>query len=379
MKTISYTICAIMAAGFALSGNAEVKPKSKKVTELKYSGRIQAQWDGVGSDDTSSEEDRNHFYFRRLFLGGHAKLGDNWGGDVVMDFAASPNSGEDGKGDQVFIDGASVWYQFDDSFRLDIGQIKVPFGMEETTSSSKLKAIERSAVNRQFAESLKFNARHTGLFVKGSLDGGFSYNLAVVNSGQNHNSKDSNLKDGLYGYNNNELSYYGRLAYANYDSDLRHSFGVSAGLMETDETLANELTAYNIYGSIGSGPISLDVEYMKGTADITAGDEEHEGYSAQISYALNNAPVGAWEFLYRYSTVEGTPTGSSLISAKEIVRRANIVNPTVDELNQHYFGVNYLFDGHDAKLMVGYEMNELNEGTASADADGFRARVQILF
>ena len=87
MKTISYTICAIMAAGFALSGNAEVKPKSKKVTELKYSGRIQAQWDGVGSDDTSSKEDRNHFYFRRLFLGGHAKLGDNWGGDIVMDFA----------------------------------------------------------------------------------------------------------------------------------------------------------------------------------------------------------------------------------------------------------------------------------------------------
>ena len=58
------------------------------------------------------------------------------------------------KDNTVFIDGASVWYQFDDSFRLDIGQIKVPFGMEETTSSSKLKAIERSAVNRQFAESL---------------------------------------------------------------------------------------------------------------------------------------------------------------------------------------------------------------------------------
>ena len=49
------------------------------------------------------------------------------------------------------------------------------------------------------------------------------------------------------------------------------------------------------------------------------------------------------------------------------------------DYNQHYFGVNYLFDGHDAKLMVGYEMNELNEGATSADADGFRARVQILF
>ena len=40
-------------------------------------------------------------------------------------------------------------------YELDLGQKKVPFGMEETTSSSKLKAIERSAVNRQFAEQLE--------------------------------------------------------------------------------------------------------------------------------------------------------------------------------------------------------------------------------
>ena len=64
-----------------------VEPKSKKATELKFSGRIQAQWDGIESD--VADADRNHFYFRRLFLGGHAKLGENWGGDLVMDFAAS--------------------------------------------------------------------------------------------------------------------------------------------------------------------------------------------------------------------------------------------------------------------------------------------------
>ena len=133
MKTLSYTLCAVLAAGFAFTGDAQVKPKSKKVTELKYSGRIQAQWDGIESDGTT-KEDRNHFYFRRLFLGGHAKMGDNWGGDVVMDFAASPNSDS-----TVFIEGASVWYNTD-SFRIDIGQKKVPFGVEETTSSSKLKA-----------------------------------------------------------------------------------------------------------------------------------------------------------------------------------------------------------------------------------------------
>ena len=122
MKTLSYTLCAVLAAGFAFTGDAQVKPKSKKVTELKFSGRIQGQWDAIESDaQDGSKEDRNHFYFRRLFLGGHAKAGDNWGGDIVLDFAASPNSetssfdvgGESYKtsADQVFIDGASVWYK----------------------------------------------------------------------------------------------------------------------------------------------------------------------------------------------------------------------------------------------------------------------------
>lgn len=383
MKTISKILCGLMLTSLTYISEAQVVPKSKKITELKYSGRIQAQWDGIESDKT--DDDRNHFYFRRLFLGGHAKMGDNWGGDIVIDFAASPNSEGSGKGDQVFIDGASVWYQQSDALRIDIGQLKVPFGIEETSSSSKIKAIERSAVNRQFAERLKFNARHTGLFAKGKLgDYGVSYDLALVNSGQNHNSKDSSLKGGKYGYDDNELAYYGRLAYTNYESDFRHSFGIAGGIMQADPTEADDITAYNFFGNVGSGPFNLDGEYM--LADISgAANDENEGYSLQASYALSNAPKGSWELVYRYSSVWGNGRDAGddgLISAKEIIRRANIDRSNADQLDQHYFGVNYLFNGHDAKVMVGYEMNEATdnrETIQSLDFDGFRARVQFLF
>jgi len=381
MKTLSYTLCAILAAGFAFTGDAQVKPKSKKITELKFSGRIQGQWDGIGSDD-KQEDDRNHFYFRRLFLGGHAKMGDNWGGDIVMDFAASTNTD-----DTVFIDGASVWYKHSDAFRLDIGQLKVPFGVEETTSSSKLKAIERSAVNRQFAEALKFNARHTGLFAKGALTDGWNYNLAVVNSGQNHASKDGELKHPKkYDYDDNELGYYGRLSYDNYDGELRYGFGAAAGNQALDETpstagatAAKETTAYNIFGHLGFGSLNLEAEYMSGTVStVSDGDHDHKGYSFQASYALSNAPNGSWEFLYRYSTVESSK--AQYVHAGEIIRRSNLADTSMDELDQHYFGVNYLFNGHDAKLMVGYELNDLFEGGVKEDeANGFRARVQFLF
>ena len=63
MKTLSYTLCAVLAAGFAFTGDAQVKPKSKKVTELKFSGRIQGQWDGIESDEELQERTEIIFTF----------------------------------------------------------------------------------------------------------------------------------------------------------------------------------------------------------------------------------------------------------------------------------------------------------------------------
>ena len=105
--------------------------------------------------------------------------------------------------------------------KFEIGQKKVPFGLEETTSSSKQKLLKDLQLIVSLLKQLKFNARHTGLFASGKFGEGYSYKAAVVNSGQNHNSKEgSKLKGGEYGYDENELSYYGQLAYANYDSDI---------------------------------------------------------------------------------------------------------------------------------------------------------------
>ena len=128
--------------------------------------------------------------------------------------------------------------------------------------------------------------------------------------------------------------------------------------MELDEASndynADDITAYNIFGQLGFGRFVLEGEYM--TGKVSGPGHDHKGYSIQGSYAISNAPAGSWELVYRYSTVENA---QGLVSAKEIVRRANIAEAEVDEVDQHYIGVNYLFNGHDAKLMLGYEMNDL--------------------
>jgi hypothetical protein len=256
-----------------------------------------------------------------------------------------------------------------------------------------MKTIERSAVNRQFAETLKFNARHTGLFANGSLgDSGLSAAAAIVNSGQNHNSKDTGLNDGYYGYKSNEFSYFGRISFENEVDDLSYLVGVEAGIHQNDDSNASlgydSTNAWNIFTRIGKGPFELEAEYMSGTADTASGDHDHVGYSLQGCYTINRGDAGDWELVYRYSTVEGKGD-QDLVSAKEIIRRTNFTKDSdggpwelVDEFDQHYFGINYLFDGHDIKFMLGYEMNELKdieENGGSQDIDGFRARLQFLF
>lgn len=388
MKKIILSLLALVSVVFLSAQDIQVTPKSSKITDLKFSGRIQGQWDGIESDPTTATEDRNHFYFRRLFLGGHAKMGENWGGDIVLDFAASPNS-EDGKADQVFIEGASVWYKTGQGYRFDLGQKKVPFGLEETSSSAKMKTIERSAVNRQFAETLKFNARHTGLFASGNFGAsGLSASAAIVNSGQNHNSKDSALNDGLYGYASNDFSYFGRISFKNEVDDLSYLFGVEAGVHQNEATKADNTTAWNIFTRMGKGPFEFEAEYMSGTADVAGGDHDHDGYSLQGCYTIDRENKGDWELIYRFSTVQGKGS-QDLVSAKEIIRRTNFTKDSkggpwemVDEFDQHYLGVNYLFNGHDIKFMLGYEMNDLTdteENGGSQDIDGLRARLQFLF
>ena len=155
-----------------------------------------------------------------------------------------------------------------------------------------------------------------------------------------------------------------------------------------DLAKADESTAWNIFTRIEKGGFEFEAEYMSGTIDTPAGDHDHAGYSLQGCYSIESDDTGDWELVYRYSTVKAKGD-QDLVSAKEIIRRTNFTKDSdggswelVDEFDQHYIGINYLFDGHDIKLMLGYEMNELKdteENGGSQDIDGFRARLQFLF
>lgn len=342
--------CFIGANHLQADEGLSLKAKGKETIELRFNGRMQAQYDSLSM---TGETSTNHFYFRRLFLGAKAKLSNGIYAESVFDFAGDENP-------EVAFDKAIIGYKFDNGVTGVLGFQKVPFGFEETTSSSKLQTIERSAINRFFADDIDFSSRHMGVHAKGKLDGGLSYALAIVNSSQGEGSR-------LGGASNssNDIATFARLQWKQDDITIGLDYGDQAENLVTGA----DVSAYTSYINYKSGNLNLLGEYFSG--DLGAGNDT-EGYSLRAS--LRN---GKWEPVIRFSSVES----DWKVDSDELIRRApsdGSLSGQGGELDSTYVGINYYYS-KAVTFMAGYEDAESTDGTTTYAMDGLRARVQVLW
>lgn len=327
------------------------KAKGKETVEVRFNGRLQAQYDGLSM---SGKEDTNHFYFRRLFLGAKAKLSNGVSAETVLDFAGDESP-------EIAFDKAIIGYTFDNGVKGILGFQKVPFGFEETTSSSKLPTIERSAINRFFADDIDFSSRHMGLHAKGKLDNGLSYAWAIVNSAQGEGSR-------LGGSSNasNDIATFARLQWKEDDLTL----GVDYGKQAESLVVGDDVSAYTTYLNYKADGLNLLGEYFSGDLG-TGGDTD--GFALRASYK-----DGKWEPVIRYSKAKS----NFVIDSDELIRRApsgGTVNDGDNEIESLYFGLNYYYS-KAVTFMAGYEDAEsTSSGTDGVEIDGLRARVQVLW
>jgi phosphate-selective porin len=341
-----------------------VKAKGKETVELRFNGRMHFQYDSLDAEHNGNDlASTNHFYFRRLRLGAKAKHTNGLFAETVVDFA----------GNDLSVDKAVAGYKFSDALTGSFGYQKVPFGFQETTSSSKIKTIERSAANRFFADDIDFAGRHTGLHAKGSLGNGFSYAAAVVNAAQGEGSK-------LLGASNadNDMAAFGRLQWKQDDLTLGLDAGQQSNNSVKSLTKGGELdpnkprfdvSAYTAYVNYDFDNFDILGEYFNG--DL--GDKgDVDGYSVRVAYAMDK-----FEPVFRYSHLE---SDGFEIDTDELIRRAPATKVTgPGELDSYYFGVNY-YHNKAVSLMLGYEIAEAdNDAGAEDEIEGFRSRVQILW
>lgn len=359
-------------------------PAGKDTKSIAISGRIQTQYFSFDNDNIA---DSSGFIMRRIYLGAKAKVGADWTADFTYNFA-------DGEVDKAILQwGGDVLGQ---DATIDIGFRKVNFGMEETTSSASLKAIERSPVTRFFVEGdfaagapgndrdLGAGSRRIGVFANFNDDArsgktaGLYYGFAITNPERQGPS----LGD-RRGAGNNVPALWADAGYAYKTDALNGKFGV--GLSHIREGAAFDaptadasLTGLSVYNDITFGKFNLAAEFL--TADLKDGavvaavveDANPYGYWIQPSFMVTDK----FELVARYSFVDGDGRGLRL---RDLVRRSD-GTLTGDELTEYYFGMNYYFVGNSVKLQLGYIMGEVEvTGGASEETQGIRSQIQVLF
>ena len=357
---------------------AELKEENKGVTfsakgnetlKLRFNGRMHFQYDSLDSEDNGADvASTNHFYFRRLRLGAKATHENGLFAETVVDFAENDLS----------IDKAVAGYEFSDAFTGMVGYQKVPFGFQETTSSSKIKTIERSAANRFLADDIDFAGRHTGLHAKGDLGGGFSYAAAIVNGAQGEGSRLLGTAQA-----SNDLAVFGRIQWSGNDLTL----GVDVGHQSNNDVIKIDLTpgddtddvfddqdvtAFTAYANYKFEGFDILGEWFSADMDD---QEDAEGYSLRVAYKFDK-----FEPVFRYSHLKND---AYEIDSDELIRRAPSEGATIDddnnEIDSYYFGLNY-YHNKAVSLMAGYEMAETDsDGGDEVEIDGLRARLQVLW
>jgi phosphate-selective porin len=369
-----------------------IKTKGKLVKKLTFSGRVHGQWDYLsadidgqedGQDDPSTE---NSFIMRRLYFGVKADLGEGWEGVVNASFGDDTNR----------LDKGYLAKKLSDDFKVYAGYLKAPFGIEETTSSSKIKSVERSALNRFFIEDLNFGARVTGVQLHGSMSG-LKGVLAVTNIRQGNfdNGSDSKNDDGVKS-KESSFAYWGRLnhtLFLNTEESAKLMLGGDVAFLPTDAALQydrelknRDALVYTVYGKLSVddflsiGDASILLQLMG--ADVE--DKSPIGFNIMPSIFLTND----FELVLSYSFLDSDGMG---IDPSDATRHVNDNGGYWDEYNEFYVGINYFISGNDLKFSAGYvyakgaDFLTGDHGTEVADEDnaftsnGFRARLQLLF
>jgi phosphate-selective porin OprO and OprP len=310
MMTIS-KLCALAAAGtiaFTVAQPADAQPTPR--------GRIHLDAASY-NDDTRDLHDT--IRVRRARIGVQGNHGDDWSYLSEIDFA------ENG------VDFKDMWLRYNDilSGRIQIGQFKVPFSLEQLTSSNSITFMERSQVD-MFAPSRRLGIgwhRNSARYTVNLM--GFGQEIGLGDGGDEGVGAAARVTflpvstdNGLFhlGFavanyepenSNNETMRFRQRPESRPDGTRLIDTGV---ITDVDSTLS-----YGIEAAWRGGPVSLQAEYMNARVKRNGFDNpSFDGWYVNLSYfitgdmrgysngvfggpSIRNADRGAWELALRYS------------------------------------------------------------------------------
>jgi phosphate-selective porin OprO/OprP len=219
---------------------------------------------------------------RRARLGVRGQFQKDWKYEIVGNYGMS-NNGMSSSATEV--DVAFVDYAAKPEFQVRMGKFKMPFSLEQLTSSNNIDFMERSLANQNEGEFVP--GKETGVMAFGSPSAGITYGLALsVGRGNKSPTIDS-------------LDTIGRVtanlskAFANNDSIVTHvGLAYSSGKIKTI-TPSMGRTETRWYTSTAA-----DVPFIA-SSSITDPDRTRLGYEFAVAYEALKVQGEIFDFKYK--------------------------------------------------------------------------------
>ncbi len=361
-------------------------PPGKIASWLNLHGRLHLQYDSFHTraygDNVTDPRAINSLFVRRLYLGSLVDFGYGFSAEATGAFAEDRDA-------KVELHSAAVRYTPSDLISVAFAYDKVPFGLEETTSSRMIKTVERSISSRFFTSIGDLGSQKTGVFVDGELGNAY-YSAALVNPGDDAADFFDRRPADPGREQTSRFSYYGRAGYI-FETDYGNfNVGGDIAYVPTDFRGRANATAYGYSGHLryDYGRYSLMGEYLGASyqRDQAAGQSDVSpfGFTIQPAVMLSSK----WELVAAVSHVD--TNGAYAIRLNQIGRKTVPTNypndREYDNATGYYFGFNHFIRGNDIKLSLGVERIEAANvkvrpqlTTQKEVAHGFRTRLQILF
>lgn len=376
------------ASQIAATSSGIIHPAGAHTRSLKFSGRVQTQFNWVTGDDKQPNAvdpaATTSFQARRIFLGAIAELGEGWRGTVIANFA---NAGTN------YLDQANISKAFDGNIlqgRMTAGLRKVRFGYEEYSSSAELPTIERSIATRYWADGfqangrLGFASRHVGVYWDGKVPDidGLYYGGSISNSAQSS----------IGGQAQNDLAYFVYSGYKSSYEDLYFDFGLNFGYKPGGNTatstpgVSKSIISYNPYLKLDWKGLSVLTELLGGEVEegrvATTGRSNASpiGFSVTPSYMITDE----YQVVFSYSHLQ--TNGRGVLPNAVVPGAPNPVGGrSFNRADAFYIGGSWFIVGNDVKLSAGYEWIQFENPVNSPAVQGrynvsaFRTRLQLLF
>lgn len=334
------------------------------IQEVKFFGRAHYQWGHTDGEIGGADFDGNGDELRRLRFGTSVKFLN------AFKLTARANYENGGFRDTSIrysgFDELNLEYSVGDvagfeDVTVGYGRYKVAFGGEESSSSKKIKTVERSNLNNFYAPD-----RATGVKIEAEKND-IDFTLGVFSSEED--------EEALAGWDGG-IAYFAGMALEVADGDLSLDVLYNDSAEAEDDVFGYEWAASATYETeVGGFDLFTNATY----GETHAGDNVY-GIVIMPSKELIEDKL---EAVVRYQWARSS--GDDLLrpqsrNVRNVSRNDIDLNvPTGDENHTIYGGLNYFLCDHNAKLMTGVEFETVDGGATDSDATTFWLAARMYF